>query len=360
MKKECIFCGQRIDSKSKEHVLPKWLIALTGDPKRLVTFGLDKTLFMAKVTKFREFAFDQFQFPACIDCNALFSRLEAFAEPVIRSLLDEKPLSDLDFHILLDWLDKVRIGIWLGLRYLDNNFADIDPKFHIITRLGKKDRMLGIYRTSDEREGLTTIGCDGLAFIYNPSCFAMIVNELYIFNMSTDFLFSRRLGFPFPVKGHQRKEDRSTLFLFSKGRERVMLPLLRYPLDLKGTEIYQPMFPHWKNCKEFYDIEYVHSNSLNFAKGAGSIFLQQDRNLYLYPHEPSDLWIPKARYPKHQLGIEVISQTLKWQERLLNTAPSLDELPSESKKHWKKISALGIKMNRTMRKSIKEKEKKIQ
>jgi len=336
-----------------------WLIALTGDPKRLVTFGLDKTLLMAKVSKIRQFAFDQYQFPACSSCNAVFSRLEALTEPVMRSLLEEKPLSAWDFHILLQWFDKVRIGIWLGLRYLDKNFADLEPKFHIVTRLGKKDRMLGIFRTNDKREGLTTIGCDGVGFIYNPCCFAMIVNDLYFFNMSTDFLFSRRLGFPFPVKGHQRKEDRSTLFLFSKGRERIMLPLLRYPLDLRGTEIYQPMFPHWKDCREFYETEYVQSKSLDFEAGAGRVFLQQDRNLLLYPQEPTDFWIPKAHYPKHQLGRDVISQTLKWQERLLDMAPALDELPFESKKHWEKIFALGSRTNKTFREALKEKEKKI-
>lgn len=41
MAKKCIFCGKQMSEKSKEHVIPQWLIEMTGDKKRTACFGLD-------------------------------------------------------------------------------------------------------------------------------------------------------------------------------------------------------------------------------------------------------------------------------------------------------------------------------
>jgi hypothetical protein len=30
----CIFCGKTLDGKTREHVLPYWLLEMTGDPTR--------------------------------------------------------------------------------------------------------------------------------------------------------------------------------------------------------------------------------------------------------------------------------------------------------------------------------------
>ncbi|HDR2534145.1 TPA: hypothetical protein QCI12_004383 [Enterobacter roggenkampii] len=40
--KKCIFCGDKPENKNKEHVIPKWLIEMTGDKKRSGYFGFDK------------------------------------------------------------------------------------------------------------------------------------------------------------------------------------------------------------------------------------------------------------------------------------------------------------------------------
>ena len=75
MDKFCIFCGGEPVAKNKEHVLPQWLIELTGNPKRLAGFGID--LFSSKQ---RKYSLNQFQFPACKDCNNEFSSLEGKAK----------------------------------------------------------------------------------------------------------------------------------------------------------------------------------------------------------------------------------------------------------------------------------------
>ena len=39
MEKRCIFCGKVPETKTKEHVIPQWLINMTGDPKRNLHLG---------------------------------------------------------------------------------------------------------------------------------------------------------------------------------------------------------------------------------------------------------------------------------------------------------------------------------
>ena len=72
--KFCIFCGEKPESKNKEHVIPKWLIELTGDPKREAFFGIDA---VSEKKGPRVFSFDSFTFPACEQCNTDFAALES-------------------------------------------------------------------------------------------------------------------------------------------------------------------------------------------------------------------------------------------------------------------------------------------
>ena len=58
--KFCVFCGCHPQGKTKEHIIPKWLIELTGDPGRKAYFGFSKN-FDAD-PKHRKYAFDQFTF----------------------------------------------------------------------------------------------------------------------------------------------------------------------------------------------------------------------------------------------------------------------------------------------------------
>ncbi|MBE6918008.1 MAG: hypothetical protein E7470_08950 [Ruminococcaceae bacterium] len=41
MAKKCIFCGEPISEKSREHVIPQWLIEMTGEKKRIAAIGID-------------------------------------------------------------------------------------------------------------------------------------------------------------------------------------------------------------------------------------------------------------------------------------------------------------------------------
>jgi len=77
----CVFCGKFPQEKSKEHVLPQWLIKLTGDPNRIASFGVNLS---GPKFEMRRFAFNSLTFPACAVCNNRFARLEANVELVLR------------------------------------------------------------------------------------------------------------------------------------------------------------------------------------------------------------------------------------------------------------------------------------
>ena len=84
----CVFCGAKPNKKSREHIIPQWLIELTGDPQRQAVFGpfLDER---TRELTYRNFAFDQFAFPACEECNLKLSGLEAETKEVMLKLSEE-------------------------------------------------------------------------------------------------------------------------------------------------------------------------------------------------------------------------------------------------------------------------------
>ena len=111
-RKFCIFCGLLPVDKNKEHVIPRWLIELTGDPNRMARFGFQ--IGEDESIKFREFRFSKFTFPACTECNSIHSVLETAAGRIVGQILNDEPVSGDNLSTLLDWLDKVRVGLWLG------------------------------------------------------------------------------------------------------------------------------------------------------------------------------------------------------------------------------------------------------
>lgn len=272
--KFCLFCGERPGGKSKEHVLPRWLIELTGEPTRMANFGLDLSQ-NVEVAAPRQYAFSQFQFPACAVCNRIFSTLEDRAKKVISKILAAERLVAQDISTLLDWLDKVRVGLWLGYHQLDKNFEGIRPRFYVQHRIGRKDRLLVLASRTDERELLSFIGPTTLAFRFLPSALGLVINRLCFVNVSCDYLLARRLGFPYPpapiISIARQTPDYCEL---GRGLHRVLRPVYAEPLQLDGAIFYQPMFPSeltWPP-RPFYEAEYVKAHSLDWEAGIGGIY----------------------------------------------------------------------------------------
>ncbi|MGI2227224.1 hypothetical protein [Shewanella frigidimarina] len=238
-KRNCVFCGDKPQNKNKEHVLPQWLLKMTGDPKRVVTFGFN-------YSSEREVRFDwsSFVVPSCESCNSEYSKLEFRAKGYVERLLRREAIKASEYIDFLDWLDKVRVSVWLAYRTLEGNPAGISPNFHVNSRIGKKDRMLAIYSVPGQVEGLNAIGVNTLCFHTSPSVFGLRINNLLIINMSSDYLFSSRCGFPSPKKMELNLDGTDAGLLNLKDfntTRRVKHPIIRKNIIKPSIHLYQPI-----------------------------------------------------------------------------------------------------------------------
>ena len=325
MEKFCIFCGKIPEGKTKEHVLPQWLIELTGDPKRKVILS---------IIKGKRYSYSSFSFPSCEKCNQEFSDFEDENRVIVTKMLNSEKISAAELNLLFNWLDKVRVGLWLAYFYLHGNVAGINPNYHIKKRIGLYDRVLVICKTTDEIRGLSAIGCETLSFFYTPSCFSLHINNLLFLNISYNFLFSRRVGFPYPEESYWIDVDKLATN-FASGKERVIYPLLKQPIWLKGTEIYQPMFSPaslgGKSMADF-DTPYVRSLSSNWSQGVGKVLIEEDKKYNPYPSGLSHSWLPHYRYNFEEIFYDCQLQTLDSQHYIDSLAPSTLLLTSEVRK----------------------------
>ncbi|ANY85472.1 hypothetical protein BB934_45470 (plasmid) [Microvirga ossetica] len=137
--------------------------------------------------------------PACKECNGEYSRLETRAKEVVGRLLKREAVAARDYVTLLDWLDKVRTGLWINYHLIQNHPVEVSPNFYVNQRVGQKDRMLAIYPLQDHPDGLNAFGVNSLVFAEMPSCFMLRINDLLLLNASTDFAYSHGCGFPHPA-----------------------------------------------------------------------------------------------------------------------------------------------------------------
>ncbi|UCE74110.1 MAG: hypothetical protein JSV56_00015 [Methanomassiliicoccales archaeon] len=329
--KICVFCGKPPTSKNKEHVIPQWLMAHTNVMDNNVRLGFDK-----HTGVIREFVYKAFTFPACELCNSRFAELESIVKPILLKLLSESPLTNIDLHYLLDWFDKVRVGLWLGFYYLDKNIGNITPNFHIQTRITAHDRMLHIVKVENIGQELSFRGCDTLSFHFTPSCFSMTINNFCFYNISSPFLFARRIGFPYPSKSYLRKDGLAD-YSIEPAREQIVRPLLLKPFAFSGVGIYQPIFKSLlrKEYSAYCNNDYVKSNSLSFENGIGNIFIHSNGKVIAYPSDPALDWCPSSYYDRISMNPAISIDTLEQQLHLETLMPSTEKLPECDKNWWK-------------------------
>jgi len=347
MEKFCVFCGDKPKEKNNEHIIPRWLIELTGDPNRVVKFGPvwnEKTSSL----EIREFAFDQFQFPACESCNSKYALLETRAKNIIQRILAEEALSNEDFSVFLDWMDKIRVGLWLAYNYLQKNISEVEPNYHISKRIGTKDRAVFIYKSDSKETGVTFSGTNVPAFQYFPVCFNLRINQFCFFNLSTDFLLSKHLGLPYSREIYFT-EGQEMKHIMSKGRERVAFPIIRAPYNRNCTEVFQPML-----MKDGFIRQIDHLNDTAYAKdlfedyqnGVGRVFMAKDSRVTHFPIEPTDAWIPKTVWDLADLTDLLGKQVLQCQIHFLNRGGKYTEVKLEKRKLIKAQHDTAKRINR--------------
>lgn len=332
MQKFCVFCGKKPQSKTKEHIIPKWLIELTGDPNRKAFFGFD---LIPDKPRMRTYAFDSFSFPACRDCNSEFSDLESKAQKVVVSVLGNDKISDLDISCLLDWLDKIRVGLWLGFLTLSKNSPNITPKFYIGTRICTNDRLLFIYRLSTQRTGINFVGTESPSFMHIPSSFALLINNYCFFNVSHFNLCDRRLGFPYAKEVFYRDMKLTIAADLVKGFERIFFPVVKRYFLPNASKFYQPIFFHHPSnddLRNLYDTEYVRSNSIDWEKGIGRVFHELSEKARVYPREKTHSWLPPSSHNLADFLPRINQQVYDFQIDVA-TGPSLDRLSKADRRY---------------------------
>lgn len=268
MNKICIFCGKTPENKNNEHVLPQWLLKLTGDPNRIVKFGFNYSL-----EKEITFNWKNFTAPSCTKCNDKFAKLESEIKPIVDKLLKKAKINSTEAIKLLDWLDKIRIGLWLNYYYLENNKAQINPRLFIENRVGKKDRFMQIHFLEYEKEskGLNAFGVETFSFQYNPSCVGLRINNLLIINGSNDFIISKNCGFPFPKK--IESVGNGMLALKEWEYNRTVTKEISGLKLLKGVlTILQPIHTEMNYETNFFSDSYLIQNCIDRKKRIGTIF----------------------------------------------------------------------------------------
>ncbi len=333
--KFCIFCGEPPHEKTKEHVIPEWLIRLTGSPSRLAGFGYDFT----KQSK-RIFAFDSFTFPACNKCNSYFSALEAKTKTIIEKILLEKSVDACEWSIVFTWFDKVRIGLWLGYLCLNNKRDAISPKFHIENRVDVSDRMLLIYKTNDIQKGVAFSGVGLPSFDFVPSCFGMRINQFFFVNVSSAFLLSRRLGLPYPKS--MKEEGKKMSVELEEGRGYQLKPLFNVPHSQACIELYQPVCSlHDSSLGDSpYNNDYVRSYIDIVKSKIGSVLIKRRDGAELYVKHDSLSWIPPKSIDKNKImgiGAETV---FVLQNYLNDEAMKYDGLSKFQKNFIRKLKAL--------------------
>lgn len=350
-----MFCGNKPERKNNEHIIPKWLIELTGDPNRKISIG---AVWDSKLMNFgsKKFAFDQFQFPSCESCNSRYSELELNAKNVVLCMLSDGALSGDDFLILFDWLDKVRVGLWLAFNYLQKNALGIDPNFHIANRIGNSDRLVFIYKADSNERGVNFSGVNVPAFQYYPVCFNLRINNYCLFNVSTDYLISKHLGLPYSKEAYYT-EGRAIKLTLSKGTGRVLHPLVRTPYNKECTEIYQPASLKPKLMDEYsnlYDNDYSRFYLQDSKEGVSKILIAVKNRVVEYSQIPSKEWIPKQTWKLSELMKMIGKQVLDFQIYLLNRGPKYDEISLDKKKIIKLELTMAKQVNKMLSKALED------
>jgi hypothetical protein len=344
-RKFCLFCGNNPEGKNKEHIIPQWLIEYTGDPKRKAFFEVDSR--KGEPTA-RTYSFNSFVFPSCEACNSEFADLENRAKLVITSLDRMEAVNESDIDTLLDWLDKVRVGLWLGYNYLDKNLAAISPKFHIKTRIKTRDRLVIIQRLRDAPNGINFTGADSISFQYIPSCFSLRVNSLMFFNASNVGLCDRRLGFPFSKESFWRNYDYVERDIV-RGLERKLYPVIRRAALLpSGTGLYQPIYKDYLSAEDhegLFDTQYVKENSIDRRNGIGGVFLEKDGTVERYPEFKSMRWLPSQSCELRVALPQMIQTTCDLQVYFFVNTASFKKLDKEQQKSLGKQLELMKKLN---------------
>jgi hypothetical protein len=314
MNKICVFCGKPPENKNKEHILPQWLLKMTGDPNRIVKFGYNHL-----EEKEIIFNWKNLTVPACTKCNENYGKLEGEVGPIVEKLSKKTEINSNEAIKLLDWLDKVRIGLWINYYYLEKNKAQINPRLFIENRIGRKDRFMQIQflESKKESEGLNAFGVETLSFQFNPSCFGLRINNILILNGSNDFIISENCGFPFPKK--IESVENGMLSLKDWEYNRTVSKKISGLKLLKGVlTIMQPIHTEMNYETNYFSDSYLIQNCIDREKRIGTLFRFSDDDVIPIYDLNAELYFESVKGKDVKIIGELIAKVYEGQNAFLS------------------------------------------
>lgn len=306
---QCIFCGKKPENKNKEHVIPQWLSKLVGSYDHVCNFGA--------LTE-KQITFGKLTFPACTACNTKFGDLEAATKIILDKVLAGNAITATEINTLLDWFDKIRVGMWLGQLMLVDEKRDIEPQFHIADRIGTKDRMLIVERLHQPEARIGFAGTNTETFLTCPSAFQLCIGDYLFTNASEMGLVANRLGYPQISKIRKGAETTCDI---TPGRNKTKHPVVAsLQASPYRTLIYQPMFKCFAPTTrtEYYNVPYVLSHSLDMENGVGGVFYQRGDNTVRYLGANEKINIVPRKSPENVSLYQMTAKVYDLQHTVLN------------------------------------------
>ena len=288
----CVFCGEKPVDKNREHIIPQWLIKYTEREK----MPMVKVLKDGKLEP--KMSYMNFAFPACRECNTEFSALEGHVRPILLNILNEKPVSATEISTLLDWFDKVRLGLRLASVYLQKGLNQEPPHTFIKQRVGLCDRMLIIEKIKPQPDVRLAFPDTHTKFFKSGAQSFQFVIDNYVFtNASAHFLVSSKLGFPYGTFMETVDNGNVLVDNMTPGSKRARGPVIEgvYPAPDKII-VYQPIFkPFITTDNKLYDNDYVKFHCFDYNAGLGGIFYQRGQTNEMFYMNPDDKTTLKPR-----------------------------------------------------------------
>lgn len=324
----CAFCGKKPQKKNNEHILPQWLIEMTGSPTRNISVGVSYNSEQGSIDH-RTFSINGLVVPACENCNSQAGKIEEKAAPALKSLMAGEAVSGVQIDNILDWFDKVRVGLWLLFSRLHTNPVASSANFHINQRMGTQDRCLVIQHVSDKNKGLTMRGVQTYAFMFMPSAFSLTVNDYVFTSLSTNLLVSKELGFPFADNSYYQADGKTIKCEMQRGLREVKPPLLPFDAATNGVVIAQAIIGQYVNAMP-EDKQYLEEHSIKPMRS--NIFIETSSVIKeLGLDETTTITPPSSLSFKDWTG-KSVDDIYKYQLWLLHKfLPSPDMLPPEYK-----------------------------
>ncbi|MGP5427449.1 hypothetical protein, partial [Pseudomonas helleri] len=283
--------------------------------------------------------------------------------PIIEALLERDYLSVANYCTLLDWLDKVRVGLWLNYHLLMGNPTGITPSFYINSRLRKKDRFVAIYPTQEKNAGLNAHGVETLSFHGAPSAFGLRINNIFLINCSSDYIFSGRCGFPSPANMQLHLDGESSGYLQMenfKSTRKIKSPIFKFQLHKPSVFLLQPIMQSVISDIDqsttilggspARDPYLLASTMKGMQPGVGKIYRQFKDHVARLDDESAKIRFDTITGSECKPAGQLVSQVYELQTYLQGIYSPLTE-NLETRKHWNQRQKIMKQLNRSISKS---------